>query len=384
MATAKQALAYLHPMAGTGIQPKIHDDSSQLSIGVSNKYVTQFDSGNIQRGETIDIMLYPGLNGGMVTNCYTDNNPTDPNGNPTRGPMSDLIFGNGYVLGHNEHGNGLTNSVIPADDSPLMIWNNTDITSWRQVSLGAKLQLLNTDETNDGWFECVRFKMNQDNRQMCISPSTANELSTPADDQWFIHPKLGFMKRELDDFMVQEPSYTRGLLKDIGKYNFHLKHFDSDHPFQMLPSKIALSDMVWNNQRTAIIENVGVTGNFSDGGHLNDSISNFNYKTMDCIYIKIHPGATGSQLLCDVVSNQECVYHPTSVLSNFQSSSSKKMKSDFKNLVKDAYTGINKAGELVTAVVNDPRFSQFVSKLGKANTIDLLKQMANEQLSITN
>lgn len=376
-ATAKQALAYIHPFAGTGIQPKIHDDSSQLSIGVSNKFVTQFDSGNIQRGATIDILLFPGLNGSIVTNTYMDSNVTDANGNPTEGPMSDLIFGNGYCMGHDEHGSGLVNSVVPVNDDPLQIWNNTDITSWRQVSKGMKLQLLNTDETNDGWFECCRFKMNQDNRQMCITPSLANTQQPIEDDRWFVHPKLGFMKRELDDYMVQEPSYVRGRLKDIHKFQFNLQHFDRDHPFQMLPSRIALADMVWNDQRKGIIENAAATGLFSDGGHLNDTVSNFNYKTMDCIYLKIHPGATGSQLLCDVVSNQECVYHPTSVLSNFQQGTNKKKKDDFKKLVGSTVGAIHAAGTAYLAIKDDPKFRPFLNSFGHAGTMQILNQMSD-------
>lgn len=383
-ATAKQALAYIHPFAGTGIQPKIHDDSSQLSIGVSNKYVTQFDSNDIQRGESIDIILYPGLNGGLVTNCYVDNNPKDGNGNPTRGPMSDLIFGNGYPLGHNEHGQGLTNAVVPVNDEPLQLWNNTDITSWRQVSLGAKLQLLNTDETNDGWFECVRFKMNQDNRQMCITPSSASEPSTEADDFWFVHPKLGFMKRELDDYMVQEPSYVRGRLKDIHKFDFHLQHFDRDHPFQMLASRVALKDMVYNDQRTGIIENVAATGSFSDGGHLNETLGNFNYRTMDCIYLKIHPGNSGSQLLCDVVSNQECVYHPTSVLSNFQTPTSKKAIDNFKKLVGKMAEKGQQAGEIVTSLSSNPALQPFIQHYGLAKAVSLIQSTVGSSNMLEN
>ncbi|BBE21063.1 putative structure protein [Chaetoceros tenuissimus DNA virus SS12-43V] len=379
MATAKQALAYLHPMAGTGIRPKIHGDSSQLSIGVSNKYVTQYDSDNIQRGETIDIILYPGLNGGMVTNCYVDTNPKDPNGLPTSGPMSDLQFGNGYCLGHNEHGNGLQNTAVPVNDAPLQIWNNTDITSWRQVSFGAKLQLLNTDETNDGWFEAVRFKMSQDNRQMCITSDTANTGNINIDDYWFVHPKLGFMKRELDEFMVQEPSYMRGRLKDIHNFHFNLKHFDGDHPCQMIPSRIALEDMVWNDLRTGVIENSAATGLFSDGGHLNDSISNFNYKTMDCIYIKIHPGTTGSKLLCDVVSNQECVYHPSSDLSQFMDESTAQQKRDFTKFIAKGIEAGKKAGELYNQY--HPQFDALYKAYGKAGVMGMINDVfANPDL----
>jgi len=177
--------------------------------------------------------------------------------------------------------------------------------------------------------------------------------------------------------MVQEPSYMRGRLKDIHNFHFNLQHFDGDHPWQMLPSRIALADMVWNDQRQGIIENTAETGLFADGGHLNDSVSNLNYKTMDCIYIKLHPGNFGSKLLCDVVSNQEAVYHPSSDLSQFATSSSIQMKKDYQKLIANGLIAGKKAGELLINTASNPKFQKLYKAYGKAGVEGMFNEVAD-------
>lgn len=344
MATAKQALAYIHPFLGTGTRPKIIGDNSQLSIGVSNKYVTTLDSSKIGWGPTIDLVLYPGLNGGVVSNCVGAQNVPAPG----TGPIWDSIYGGGYPVGHNEHGEGLRNEQALVHNSPAEIVNKTDITSWRQVSFGAKMQLLNTDETNDGWFECVRFKMPQDFNNMAITGEGTLTGNVDAQQSFFVHPRLGYMKQELDEFMVQEPSYMRGRLKDIHQYDFNLKHFDGDHPWQMIPGRLSLTHMVYSNVHNQVLNDLSASVTHTDGGTLVDSLSNFNYKTMDCIYIRIHPGTTGSKLLLDVVSNQENIYHPSSDLSQFQSLEEQRYSKAYEYMTKAARVGgviADKAGQ---------------------------------------
>lgn len=370
MSTAKQALAYIHPFMGTGNRPKIIGDNSQLSIGVSNKYVTTLDTSKIGWGPTIDLILYPGLNGGLVSNCVGSQDVPAPG----TGPIWDSTYGGGYPVGHNEHGQGLKNEQSLVDGAPAEIKNNTDITSWRQVSMGAKFQLLNTDETNDGWFECVRFKMPHDFNNMAITGEDCLTGSTDSQQDFFIHPRLGYMKQELDEFMVQEPSYTRGRLKDIHEFDFNLKHFDSDHPWQMIPSRVALTHMVYNNTHNQVLNDISASVSFTDGGTLVDSLSNFNYKTMDCIYMRIHPGNSGSKLLCDVVSNQENIYHPSSDLSQFQSLEDSRYEKAYQYMTKAARSGgiiASKAGEFFRS----EQFQDIAIQVGQRQFNQLMNQV---------
>ena len=347
-------------------------------FGVSNKFVTQLDSTRIGYGDTIDLIIYPGLQGGVVSNCYG----TNPAPSVGVGPVWDPIYGGGFPLGHNEHGEGLLNEQSLVAGSPAEINNKTDITSWRQVSFGAKFQLLNTDETNDGWFESVRFKMPQDFRHLAITSVGSLTGDTSAQQAFYVHPRLGYNKQELDEFMVQEPSYSRGRLKDIHNFSFNLKHFDGDHPWQMLPSRVALTHMIYNSTHNQVLEDSSSSVTFTDGGTLVDSLSNFNYKTMDCIYIRIHPGATGSKLLMDTISNQECVYHPASDLSQFQSLEDSRYKKAY-DMVASAYRNstlvAGKAAEIIgqenmqaiKKMVGQTIFNEIVAKVSESYGIPL-------------
>ena len=148
-----------------------------------------------------------------------------------------------------------------------------ELSKWRLISSGIKLSLINNSDSNDGYFEAIRF--------------TSGLTQGGNVDQSILRAELANI---VTSSMIDQPSYVAGKLRDIHKYQFQLKPDGINHDFQ--DNKAYLDngfDMVL----------IRIQGRDDQAG-----------------------GDTSkTQLLAHAVSNQEMVYSITSKWSRFHTES---------------------------------------------------------------
>lgn len=120
---------------------------------------------------------------------------------------------------------------------------------WRGVSYGLKLECCNSEEENDGWFECIRTSRNLMKHRFGVLDHYKEADVNPAEFE--VEPVVNKYIPNLFDMdvapgymTVQEwysarnwalnPSYASGKLKNIGNYVFHLNPESKLNPFQKL------------------------------------------------------------------------------------------------------------------------------------------------------
>ena len=195
--------------------------------------------------------------------------------------------------------------------------NKSGFSSWRIVSSGLRLELTNTDEENDGWFEAFRFNWNQNPDHLAFTGLngfvTNSQLGVGLTQN-----ALGYVQSVP---LTEQRGYTTGLLKDIGKYEFDLHPQSSTHDPCLLKSKNDYTEgteLIYDaDNRTIVPQN----GNLLS----NELIDQFVDNNMDWICLKLHTrnaptNQLGSKLVCNVVQNIEFTVHPTSDLATFQTS----------------------------------------------------------------
>jgi hypothetical protein len=148
------------------------------------------------------------------------------------------------------------------------------LAKWRIVSTGLKINLINSSEYNDGYFEAIRISMGQENT---------------AHDEDALRTELNAAIGVNNSQMIDQPSYVTGKLKDIHKFVFQCRPDGLNHDF---------------NSNTDTLDN-----------------------GFDCVLIRITGRAAGAgdtnltKLMCHVVSNQEIVYKSNYALSRFHTES---------------------------------------------------------------
>jgi len=297
-----QLAAYHNPWSGTGQQTQIHDGSAQLTNGETIRRVATLDSAKAGGGP-IEIIIYPGINSFIVSNCEPESNSQSA----------------GAVLSHSEYGVLSDDDIQGADNqanATVVLKNDYAISKWRVVSQASHFSLLNTDEQNDGWFEAVKFSPREMTRDFNISPI---ENDGDATGPLAVHPNLINQSNLLDTVMANESTYSMGLLKDINKCVFKLDHLDKSHPWTDFSDYSKAEGHKWNPDESTFFmthdprdqaEILPVSFNKAD-------ISQYIYNNMDCIYLRVYPGATPCKLLVDTIMNHEVIYNPVSRLSNY-------------------------------------------------------------------
>ena len=202
----------------------------------------------------------------------------------------------------------------PTQTGNYELVNQSGFSSWRIVSSGLRLELANTDEENDGWFEAFRFNWNQNPSHLNIAALNGylsnNQLGVGLNNNC-----LGYVQGVP---ATEQRGYTSGLLKDISKFEFNLHPQTSTHDPCMLKNKNDYQEgqqLVYNtNDKTLTPSN----GNLLS----NQLIDQFVDNNMDWICLKLHTrNATtgiGSKLVCNVVQNIEFTVNPTNDLATFQ------------------------------------------------------------------
>lgn len=239
----RQLSVYKNPFSTATTNAKIPDGKSMISSGFRHQESFQINESGTSG---LTIYMYPGLGRGIVVG---------PGGVDTR-PESTRVYENG---------------VIYDGGQQTSDW----VTQWRLVSQGLKLSLVNSDDTNDGWWEAVRMHVPASPGEFAIDNVTS--IPTPGMD--FPYLNTGNL--------ANNPTYVSGSLKDIHKHLFVLAPASREHEFLRL-EKV---------ERTS-----------KDPG---DSISQVVDDSHDCIIIKIYGNVgteTNSRLHAHHVCNQEYIY----------------------------------------------------------------------------
>lgn len=185
-----------------------------------------------------------------------------------------------------------------------------DVDRWRVVSRGMKLSLLNTTDTNDGWFESFRVTSDPGVDEMQINDSpTANQA-------FLTHEATYFNRIALTaNTSAQRLSYHADSVKNIGNFYFRLNPYAEEHPFIDINAS-------YNISSTAVY----VPGppkvwqpNGADTQSYRPLIDHYLDPTYDSLCILIHGGASGTNVLIDAVSNDEVIYENSSQLARFHS-----------------------------------------------------------------
>lgn len=198
---------------------------------------------------------------------------------------------------------------------------------WRIVSQACRLELLNNDHENDGWFEACRFKarispdhvsINLDHGGSGAVISDANTtrrlLPAPDTDFWAGLDNISFNKQK---------GYISGKLTDIGKHEFTLlrdKGNNSIIPRESLlraqgQSSEASSATFGNPQTTT--GKVRLAGSTHGSVVLNQLID----RNLDCVLIKVYGRSdvtSPTRLMFDCIQNIEYTVDPSSDVAKYQ------------------------------------------------------------------
>ena len=239
----------LDPFLNSVAQPKIYDGKVLRSAGVRFR-----TTGEVQIQGTTYLVLAPGLSAPMT--WYTS-----------------LAF-NSPSEGSLEH------VGTPAERAV--------IEKIRTVGVGLKLNLMNSADQNEGYWEAARFNINSEDFELWDGVGGDSEgrlLFKPLKYDGVTNPEPGL---ELSN----EPTYQRGKLRDIHKYMFRLNSNNTEH-------------------------NLGKLSTPPTVGQLVD-------EDWDMIIIKIHGRVdltSPSVLNYEIVNNQEVVYKSGTAISRLMTPS---------------------------------------------------------------
>jgi hypothetical protein len=279
-----------------------------MSLGRRFQTAKEFmNNGNGQ----IDIIMFPGLDNGVQ--IYNNRNATN---------VHNTLKYDGHIAWAAQPVSVAPGSI---DTTSLEQGAENRIARWRIVSQGLKLSLVNNADENDGWFECVRYTLadgqlnfTYNRRNQCMTCSGFGRVDAPTTttdaDGIFDPSQLNSLS------MIQHPTYVSGKLRDIHKYNFHLKPHDTDHDFRLLKEAYPyqLPRTTTTTNETPEVRDARWNADQRREEFNNDALDH----SMDVLHIRIHgrPGGTTTddtptRVMAHVCCNQEIMYREGSILS---------------------------------------------------------------------
>lgn len=332
---ATDELSVFHdPFSKKCQQPRIPDGKATASLGtrvqaVASRAVNHEVSNSLE-ADVMHVILFPGVS----SNVLIFQTPKALFGGNTA-QKRDF-----EVLGFEEHApfRIIADGLPGWPDRPgsssgiknnIEIRNSNQIAKWRLVSSGLQMQLVNNDETNDGWFEMVRI-----NNAMSTEDYMLTTMNNYGESYSVICPSREFVQGIANATnLVQEPSYSTGLLKDINHHLFSLHPTTDNVEFKTLFEEYKLVNTLNDPEDVTLAYNDIIVE--TDEMHENQ-IAKFNATARareliekmldmnhDMIYIRIHGRSSGgstaasSKLLFHSVANYEVMYDSTSELSKF-------------------------------------------------------------------
>jgi len=300
----QRQLAVFHdPFSRATKQPKIPDGKCTESVGFQTQAVKEVATSPAHGGR-MHILLYPGQDAGVVV---------------TNSAEADAAYSiwKHDVVGFTDSNNIDWSSLLTSTGGTMEFDQRYAL--WRVVSQGLRLSLLNPAEEDDGWWEAVRVSVpiRTSDYMLCCKdadPSTANRAAKGT-----VAP-LGVISALTNDNLVNERSYTTGLLRDLKNHVFSLHSRRDDHDFKTQTSKHYLLGTVCQTEDAT--DHVMTFLDGADGPK--NLVEKWIDQSQDMIYIRIHgrpDTGQSSRLHLNVVSNQEIQFHNNESESRFHTGS---------------------------------------------------------------
>lgn len=295
-----------NPFSSATQHPKIPDGALGSSLSRRLVQTTAFANANGTQGPTVmHLIMAPTLGVPIVITNTVDGllkrpaSSTDPQ----------FVGFNGQTVGFTPMVGGVPKWPLAAGDT-VELTNNGGFSKWRIVSQGLRLELNETDDTNNGWFEACRFNWNNNNHNISFTPLDGTTTSTT----------LGCAPNPNTDLynmsIIEQRGYMHGQLKDLGKIEFNLHPQSPNHEPKDLSLINKIVEGVDINRDTSAVK-IDL-GNSSAAANLKSEVVDTH---MDWIYIRFYPrNATlgGSNLVLSLTQNLEFAFNPDSDLSSFQ------------------------------------------------------------------
>lgn len=291
MSELKNQLAVFHdPFAGTTKQPKIPDGKVSESLGYSTQAVTEIR--NAQGEDVMHLLMFPGQNGGVVVE-NADFNST---------------LGRGYLIpGFVRSGGANWSQANYAADPPgFPVIQEEGYAQWRVVSQGMQLKLLNSVEEDDGWWEAVRVNESLNAEEFLL---TTTDDSNSNGTEGIVAPVIA-NARLIDRNLVNENSYTTGLLRDLHNIQFRLNGKLDHHDFTQCKDRYFLQPEGVGN-RSSVGREINLISGYDDNHELINAFIDPGY---DYVYVRLHcrtnngAESLGSRFHLNIVANQEVCF----------------------------------------------------------------------------
>lgn len=317
------------PFANTTPQPKILDGAIKSSLSRRLQAVGAFkNSANNPLGQSImHVIMAPTL--GLGATVFGSEEGHTYRGGSTKDPA--YLGFNGQTVGWAQ--TNAAGAVAPTWSANPSIAemqgfkNLGGFNQWRIVSQGLRMELTNTDEENDGWFEACRFNWSNRYDQLALTPIdgsvTLNKV-VAAPEENILHQLLQPMA------MVEQPGYKTGLLRDLKKVEFQLHPKNVAHPIVHVRETFML-----HNQDDMDFQTDTKTHRFDNESALAvQAAEELIDRNMDWVYIRLHcrtnNGGTsaGSQFLFNAMQNVEMAFSPSSDFATFQTPNNAHIKTE--------------------------------------------------------
>ena len=230
---------FQNPFSQSELQPIIPDGKAVTSVGQRLQNVSQITAGGTGVGALMCI-LYPGLGGGAVW-FNTDGTGTLPGYTPSVTTSCQTYTQHGAWQAPASTAD-VGGSGVPVTSMSQNAAAGT-INTWRLVSQGLRLSLVNNSDQNDGWWEAIRVSPSLDPTVYCFTSSsapttTADWQSTGATQftplKAVICPNINQLNNTYAGNWVDNSTYVTGKVRDIHKNVFQLHPNNTDHDFRQL------------------------------------------------------------------------------------------------------------------------------------------------------
>jgi hypothetical protein len=334
----KQLAVLKNPFSNATQHPKIPDGKAQSSLSRRMRTTKEIQSVSIlDQTAPIHIVMLPILGCPVIAFTCEPEAPFKAKHKP--------FFFDGAKLGY-KYGERRSTGTA---DAPSLFWrfNNSEISQWRIVSEGLRLQLMNTVEENDGWYEACRFNPREWISDYAIMPQKPSGDYTDdaaavisfatdvANSSLQLLPDEGMISGYLGNTnLATQPGYETGLLKDIHKKMFHLAPHGCESDFCVMKETGVLGVIAGGGSVETPASHIAHFSvdevNLVSHQRLNlartqleakELVDNYFDRSWDAVYIRIHPRSIalgGSKLLAQVMQNLELCYPPNETLSEYQ------------------------------------------------------------------
>ena len=338
---AKQHQVRLNPFHGSGDDSWIPDGKADQSLSRRLRGVYNVNSPTSGNGEPILGVLHPLL--GCPMTIFNDAEGLDSRPLASFSAHYLTTPDQGHQLQVLKHDGGKVN-ICTNNEDDFTLTHTEDATKWRVVSQGCRLQCINSADQNEGWFESITINWRQFIQDLVFIGIKLDHSGTDA-SAWSTYGGAGlgssakFAAYAQSLTWVEQPSYKRGLLREIHHHKFDLYPIDAEHSFcnifpESYHNKYVSSETTQpfvNYLRTTnYVENEKAvtfqkdTGFYPQGMTLSnhrDIIQQYCDMNMSWTLIRFHPIQKPdfqTKLVCDVVQNIEYVVSPENDIAAYQ------------------------------------------------------------------